>query len=190
MIYGANASGKTTILQALNFLRDLVLEPEEEKTVTLDFNPFLFDARTPKENTILTIDFIQNEVRYYYEVEFNKRAIIREELYFYNPTKANVFKRTTDVNKQYAQITFGGKIKKDKTFEKTLESNTLWNNTVLGGYLKTNIELKELKDATDWFSYYLRPLISSKTDLESYVTSRIDSTEIRKEDILNIGIIV
>ena len=186
LIYGANASGKTTILQALNFLRDLVLEPEEKKTETLDFNPFLFDSKTPKENSILSIDFVQNELRYYYEVEFNKKAIIREELYFYNPTKANVFKRTTDVNKQYTQINFGGKIKKDKTFEKTLESNTLWNNTVLGGYLKTNIELKELKDATDWFSSYLRPLISTKTDLENYVTSRIDSTEIRKEDILNI----
>ena len=186
LIYGANASGKTTILQALNFLRDLVLEPEEKKTESLDFNPFLFDLKTPKENSILSIDFIQNEIRYYYEVEFTKKAIVKEALYFYNPTKTNVFKRTTDVNKQFAQITFGGKIKKDKTFEKTLESNTLWNNTVLGGYLKTNIELKELKDATDWFSNYLRPLISSKTDLESYVTSRIDSTEIRKGDILNI----
>jgi len=186
LIYGANASGKTTILQALNFLRVLVLEPEGKKTESLDFNPFLFDSKTPKENSILSIDFIQNEIRYDYEVEFNKKAIIREELYFYNPTKANVFKRTTDVNKQYTQITFGGKIKKDKTFEKTLEANTLWNNTVLGGYLKTNIELKELKDATDWFSNYLRPLISSKTDLESYVTSRIENTEIRKEDILTI----
>ena len=28
LIYGANASGKTTILNALDFLRDIVLEPE------------------------------------------------------------------------------------------------------------------------------------------------------------------
>ena len=31
LIYGANASGKTTILKALEFLRDLVLEPAEKK---------------------------------------------------------------------------------------------------------------------------------------------------------------
>ncbi|WP_445750259.1 AAA family ATPase [Polaribacter sp.] len=31
LIYGANASGKTTILKALDFLRDIVLEPERKK---------------------------------------------------------------------------------------------------------------------------------------------------------------
>ena len=186
LIYGANASGKTTILKALDFLRDIVLEPEDKKTEPLDFNPFLFDAKTPNSNSTLTLDFIQNEIRYYYEVEFNKKAIIREELYFYNPNKANVFKRITDINKQFTQITFGSKIKKDKTFEKTLEANTLWNNTVLGGFLKTNIELKELKEVTDWFATYLRPMIYTRTELDGYITSRIDDTEINKEDVINI----
>jgi hypothetical protein len=186
LIYGANASGKTTILKALDFLREIVLEPEEKKTETFDFNPFLFDSVTPNKNSVLSIDFIQNNIRYFYEVELNKKAIIREELYYFNPNRANVFKRTTETNKQFTQITFGSKIKKDKAFEKTLVSNTLWNNTVLGGFLKTNIELKELKDATDWFSDYLRPLVFSLTDLEGYVTSRIDKTELKKDNIVNI----
>ena len=50
LIYGANASGKTTILKALDFLRDLVLEPETKKTDTINFKPFLFDANTPHKN--------------------------------------------------------------------------------------------------------------------------------------------
>jgi AAA15 family ATPase/GTPase len=186
LIYGANASGKTTILKALDFLRDLVLEPAEKKTDNLEFSPFLFDSETPKQNSIISIDFIQNDVRYFYEVELNKNAISREVLNFFNPNKANVFKRTTDQNKQFTEITFGSKIKKDKTFEKTLESNTLWNNTVLGGFLKTNIELKELKEATDWFKSYLNPLIFTRTELEGYVTSRIDKTEIEKDLVVSI----
>jgi AAA15 family ATPase/GTPase len=186
LIYGANASGKTTILKAMEFLRDLVLEPAEKKTDSLEFNPFLFDSETPKQNSIISIDFIQNEVRYFYEVELNKNAITREELNFFNPNKANVFKRTTDIDKQFTEITFGSKIKKDKTFEKTLESNTLWNNTVLGGFLKTNIELKELKETTDWFKNYLKPLIFTRTELEGYVTSRIDKTEIKKDLVVSI----
>ena len=186
LIYGANASGKTTVLKALEFLRNFVLEPEEKKTKSLDFNPFMFDSITPHENSILSIDFIQNNTRYFYEVEFNKQAIAREELNFYNPNKATVFKRTTDMNKQFSEISFGSKIKKDRTFEKTLESNTLWNNTVLGGFLKTNMELKELKDATDWFSNYLKPLIFTGTKLDGYVTSQINKSEIRKEDVTNI----
>ena len=186
LIYGANASGKTTILKSMEFLRDLVLEPAEKKTDNLEFSPFLFDTETPKKNSIISIDFIQNEVRYFYEVEFDKNAITREELNFFNPNKANVFKRTTDIKKQYTEITFGSKIKKDKAIQKSLEANTLWNNTVLGGYLKTNVDIKELKETVDWFKNYLRPLIYTKTQLEGFVTSKIEKDEVSKLDVINI----
>lgn len=186
LIYGANASGKTTILNALDFLRDIVLKPEEKKTEPLDFKPFLLDTTSVNLNTILTIEFIQNETRYFYDVELNQKCIIKETLNHYNPKKSNVFTRTTDLDKQFTEITFGSKIKKEKTFEKTLISNTLWNNTVLGGFLKTNINSKELKEVTDWFSEYLKPLILTKTELDGYVTSRISNSEIKKDDVVNI----
>lgn len=186
LIYGANASGKTTILKVLDFLSNIVLNPKEKKTDVFEFNPFLFDSETPKQNTILSIEFIQDSVRYYYEVELNKTAIIKEELYFYNPNKANVFKRTTNVESQFSEITFGSKIRTDKVFEKTLEANTLWNNTVLGGFLKTNIELKELKDATDWFANHLSPLIHPRTRLDTFVITQLNNSTIKKGDIIQI----
>ncbi|MDR1882114.1 MAG: ATP-binding protein [Prevotella sp.] len=186
LIFGANASGKTTVLKALDFLGKIVLHPEEKKTDIFNFNPFLFDPDTPNQNTILSIEFIQNSVRYYYEVELNKKAIVREELNFYNPNKANVFKRTTNLDTQFSEISFGSKIRTDKIFEKTLESNTLWNNTVLGGFLKTNIELKELKNATDWFTSHLSPLIHPGTRLDTFVITQLNDSTIKKEDILQI----
>jgi len=186
LIYGANASGKTTILKAIDFLKDLVLEPAEKKTEKIDFKPFLFDINTPKENTILSIDFLQNETRYFYEVEFNQEAIIKEVLKFSNPNSAKVFTRTTDLKNQFTEIKFGGKIKVGKTALKTLEANTLWNNTVLGGYLKTNIEIKELKEASNWFKDYLYSLIYPKSDLAMFITSLIDENKIKKENVLTI----
>jgi AAA15 family ATPase/GTPase len=56
----------------------------------------------------------------------------------------------------------------------------------LGGFLKTNVDIKELKEAVDWFKNYLRPLILTKTQLEVFVTSKIDKGEISKLDVLNI----
>lgn len=186
LIYGANASGKTTILKALDFLRDIVLEPERKKTNELDFNPFLFDLNTPKQNSIISIEFFQNDIKYFYEVEFFKKAIVSEALFFYNPNKANVFKRKTNLSNQFTEISFGSKISADKVFEKTLESNTLWNNTVLGGYLKTNIDIKELQEVVDWFKNYLSPLVYTRTELEGFVTSRIESKVISKADVVTI----
>ena len=186
LIYGANASGKTTVLKSLDFLREIILDPADKKTDELNYNPFLFDPETPNQNSNITIEFIQSNTRYLYEVEFSRKAIINENLHYFNPNKANVFKRTTDLKNQFTKIKFGSKIKKDKTFEKTLGSNTLWNNTVLGGYLKTNIELKELKQVTDWFSEYLNPLVDTKTTLDQFITGNIEKNKINKKDIINI----
>lgn len=186
LIYGANASGKTTILKALEFLRDIILEPETKKTDELDFQPFLFDAETPNENSVISIEFITNDTKYFYEVEFFRKAVVNEVLNFYNPNKANVYKRTTDIKNQFTEIKFGSKIKIDKLLEKNLEANTLWNNTVLGGFLKTNVDVKELKEAVGWFKNYLRPLIYTKTQLERFVTSKITKGELSKIDVINI----
>ena len=92
LIYGPNASGKTTILKALDFLRDIVLQPNYKKTDELHFEPFLFDPETPKKTSLLALEFIHEDIKYLYEVEFIKTAIINEELYFYNPYKANLYK--------------------------------------------------------------------------------------------------
>ena len=186
LIYGSNASGKTTILQALEFLRRIVLKPETKKTEELDFQPFLFDPETPKQNSVISIEFLANDTKYYYEVEFFKKAIVSEVLNFYNPNKANVFKRNTDLENQFTEIKFGSKIKIDRIIEKNLEANTLWNNTVLGGFLKTNVDIKELNEVVEWFKNYLRPLIYAKTQLEVFITSKIEKGELSKLDVINV----
>lgn len=186
LIYGANASGKTMIIRAMNFLRDLVLEPAKKKTDKLEFEPFLFDKVTPSQSSKMSIEFIQKDIKYYYVVEFSQEAIIKEQLFNFNPKKANIYSRATDLSKQLTKITFGSKMKRDTNIAKTLEANTLWNNTVLGGFLKTNIELKELKDVTDWFNTYLKPPVFPETRLVGYVTSQIEKFKISKPDVINI----
>ena len=151
IIYGPNASGKTNILRALNFLKSCVVSPFPDKTKNFDFQPFLFDENSKEKNTIFEIEFFANKIKYSYFLELNKNAIISEKLYYYYPKKALIFERNTDTKKQIANIKFGSKIKISKEKLDALKANTLWNNTVLGGYLKTNIEQKELKDVVSWF---------------------------------------
>ena len=119
LIYGPNASGKSTILLALDFLRKLIVEPLQKKNDVLSFSPFLFDKDTPKLNTVFSIGFIQNDVRYYYEVELNQKSIVSEELVYFNPNKASIYKRATDQNNQFSKITFGSKIEIEKPSIKT-----------------------------------------------------------------------
>ena len=190
LIYGANASGKTMILKAFEFLHTLVLNPKIQKTETFNFEPFLFDDKTPQQNTVFEIDFIQNDVRYLYDIEFNKEAIVKENLYSYSPKKNNIFKRTTDLQSKFTKIEFGNKMKISKSAEETLENNTLWNNTVLGGFLKTNVDVEELKNVMDWFKFKVFPLVST-TDFHSYhlnhfISFSVDKVESQKDFIINI----
>ena len=186
LIYGANASGKTTVLKALDFLRDLVVNPKEKKTDILDFSPYLFDANTPEQPTELTIEFVHEEVCYQYEIAFTRQAIISEALYIDTFERVLVYSRTTDIEEQLTKISFGDKITLEKSALQVLELNTLWNNTVLGGFLKTNINLEEFRRVADWFGNCLKPIIAPRTLLGRYVTDKIDEKEISKEEVLEI----
>ncbi|MDD2576508.1 MAG: ATP-binding protein [Bacteroidales bacterium] len=186
LIYGANASGKTTILKALDFLRELVLEPLKMKTDKLNFTPFLFDKETSNENSLLSIKFLQNGIKYYYEIEFNKNSILKEELFFYNPNKSLFYKRDTDIKSQYTSIKFGPKVKIDASVLERIQANTLWNNTVLGGFFKINIKFDELREVIEWFGNYLSPIVYSQTNLEKFVTSMIEKSKIEKTSMISI----
>lgn len=183
LIYGANSSGKTNILKALDFLRDLVYDAEEKKTTPLKYLPFLFISEDSANSSFIMVEFVQHQTRFKYEIEFNKTAILRERLF---ESKSLVFSRETDLQNQYSQIKFSRKFRVDTSSLKTLQSNTLWNNTVLGGFLKTNIEAKALKDVTDWFLEYLKPIVLTKTALEHFVTEEIADSSIDKADVLHI----
>lgn len=52
VIYGPNASGKSTFLKALEFLRDLNIYPAKAKFESLDFEPFLFDSSSKNKKTM------------------------------------------------------------------------------------------------------------------------------------------
>lgn len=186
LIFGANASGKTNILRALDFLRKLVLNPFDKKTEVFQFQGFLFDPETKEEDTSFSLEFYQNGIRYIYEVMLNRNRVASENLYFYNPNKALVFKRETERNKQLTSISFGSKIKISQEHKASLEANTLWNNSVLGGYLKTNIASRELQEVIDWFQEKLKGLITPKTELLPFISDKLEQKEINKSHIVEL----
>lgn len=185
-LYGANASGKTTMLKGLKFLRDIVLDPFEKKNEKFDFKPFLFDDICHKVNSAIEINFIHKAKKYIYKVIFNRDFIANEILLVYNPNKSTVFTRSTDHHNQLTSILFGSKIKIHKDVINSLTNNTLWNNTVLGGFLKTNVDIIELKEVVEWFESVLMPMISPRTDLDSFVTRNIDGNTIKKENVVEV----
>lgn len=81
-LYGANASGKSNILKAMElFHRLLTMFTLSNSTAKLPYDPFLLKESYRNKPTKLEITFILNETRYRYIVEYNLTSIIAECLY-------------------------------------------------------------------------------------------------------------
>lgn len=81
-IYGANASGKSNLIAAMNFMRRFVLSSSKDTQVEdeIPVKPFLLDAATENAPSRFEISFIQNGLRYRYGFEANQKAIRKEWL--------------------------------------------------------------------------------------------------------------
>jgi AAA15 family ATPase/GTPase len=174
-IYGANASGKTTVLQAFEFLRKMWLQPVQDKAGELDFDPFLFRAKAYTHPSRLELAFYVDGIRYVYEVNFNKESILAEKVLLYQTAKPKeLFSRTTDGEKRLAKIQFGSSIKVPAREKDLLESNTLHNNTVLGAFAKTNVDIPELEQLNKWASRFLLGMVTGANDITEITAAQID----------------
>ena len=165
-IYGANASGKTTVLNVFEFLRKLISKPLLDKSSTLDYQPFLFCSDPAQTESFIELAFYANKVRHVYSVAFNKEAVLNEKLvYFHSAKPTELFSRETDLEKRVAKIHFGSKVKVLAKDRDRLESNTLHNNTVLGAFTKTNVDIIDLNVLNIWFNSFLLGMINSSTNI-------------------------
>lgn len=171
-IYGPNASGKSTLLFAINLLRTLITQPPAQKNRHLGFTKHLL-GDAPQRPAKIHLAWYLEDIRYTYTLEFDEDRIRSEELYYYPYNrKARVFERRTTEGVSY--IEFGSTIDLTKKDAFILEGNTIPNNTVLGAYSKTNISNAVLERLFSWFDKALLPLIAPKTDLFAWTTEYLD----------------
>lgn len=174
-IYGANASGKTTILKAFDFLRKLLLYPLADKSREFAFDPFLFCDDPYSKSSYFELSFYMDGIRHVYSLNFKKDSILDEKLVFYQTTRpTELFSRLTDPEKRLAKIQFGSRIRVPVREKDLLESNTLHNNTVFGAYAKTNVDIPELEELNRWFGNYLLGMITSDHNLTELTAELID----------------
>ncbi|MDR1938739.1 MAG: ATP-binding protein, partial [Tannerellaceae bacterium] len=91
VIYGANASGKTKLIEALGFMKRLVLtsSKESQKGDKIEVEPFRLSTETETTPSEFEIIFISNGTLYRYGFEVNYEQIVSEWL-FYKSNKKEV----------------------------------------------------------------------------------------------------
>jgi len=88
VVYGANSSGKSNLVSAMNTMKRIVMEGFERRSVSeIPYDPFLLHPQGPATPTHFEVIFWVNEIKYRYGFEADKRSIQAEWL-FYTEKKA------------------------------------------------------------------------------------------------------
>ena len=152
MVYGANASGKSNLIEAFDFLTFFLFNIPEGKNEKTDFIPFLFD-KTKNEPGSFELIFYINGIKYKYELLIDHNTVYSEVLLFYpGPQPALVFKRIHDKSNNTSIVEFGSKIKISQQANESIQLKTLKNQSVFAAYSQVNVSIPELDKAVDWFS--------------------------------------
>lgn len=130
ILYGSNASGKSNMLIALNEVFRLLVLPKSDTNQGINgYVPF---ALTRDEPTEMYVSFYANNIRYDYNVKFNDKYILSENLYYYpNKSKSLFYERTFVDDNVQAEIKFGPSLKLLVKTQNSIRENTLNNHSVL-----------------------------------------------------------
>jgi AAA15 family ATPase/GTPase len=104
-IYGANASGKSNLIEALNaMLRISVLSAKEPGILPANVAPFGFDRESKSQSSVFELNFVARGQKYRYGFSVSQQAFEKEWLYDETVRKAKVFVRTgqeVSIGKKY-----------------------------------------------------------------------------------------
>ncbi len=155
-VYGANGSGKSNLIHALNILSHLVTEGEILSK--LKNGQFKFQENREQTPQQISVEFVQDETAFYYAVEVTNGQITGEELYILGFEKEDTLIYTRGIDKNGEDILLF-----NDEFEKMLETKIL-KSILLKSMIKSDSSilkiiselnypfLKEAKNAFKWFS--------------------------------------
>lgn len=164
VFYGANASGKSNMLLAIQTIFHLLTHAQTvRKEPVMSRPPF---ALTKKEPTQMYVSFYANQIRYDYFIRYNADNILEERLDWYpNKSKSLFYERTYSAEDVQADVKFGISLSLSPKTQDVFLQNTLNNHTVLSVFEKNafGADIKPIADLYNWIAEHV-VTVSQKND--------------------------
>ena len=151
VIYGANAAGKSNLIKAMNFARNLIVEGRSSGQ-NIPVIPYLFDVETKDTPSKFQFEINAKHRSYVYGFEVDATQIHTEWLYaIHSASHKLIYERSTDADGN-ARLTVGSanlRIGKNTDFVQFMEDTTPSNQLVLKHGVENKVTL--LHDVYEWF---------------------------------------
>lgn len=166
VVYGYNASGKSNLLKAFEFLSDFWFAKRndiDEKTGNM---PFKLDQVTPNEHTSFELVFYVDNTKYCYQLELDRNMVYFEKLSYYKTTQPLVlFERRLENEESvilFKNVKVSGAVK-DEILVKCLK-----NMSFFAARNQVNTSIPLIDAVKDWMRNNVMQSINPSTDLTSY----------------------
>ncbi|MCX6579221.1 MAG: ATP-binding protein [Candidatus Aminicenantes bacterium] len=143
-IYGANASGKSNLFNAMAFMRNFVLNSSRESQATekIDVEKFRLSTETENRPSTFEIVFLMENIRYRYGFQVDEKQVHNEWL-FYVPT----IREATLFIREKSDIKVGPDFKEGKGLEAKTRENALFLSVA------AQFNGEKAKKILEWFDH-------------------------------------
>lgn len=126
-VYGANASGKTKLFQAFNFMREVVLTSADKQSNNWQrsYSPFLLDTYSAEQPSVFEVVFLMDGIQYRYGFELNEERILTEWLFRKRSKEVKVLEYNGGTSIYYNEHYINPKIMKNLEEAKMFRVNSL-----------------------------------------------------------------
>lgn len=174
IVYGSNASGKTTLLNALSYFRNVMLDKPESKNEGMGYIPFLLDNHSRNEHSQMQMTFWINREKYIMSLEFDSKRIYEESLIVYTSARpTTLYKRVYQSESDHTEVVFGTKSGIDKAAQRAIEGNTTNNCTVMAAFGQSNAPTSKLNDVYGFFFAGLQSTLSPRDSLSFNIKNEL-----------------
>ena len=204
VIYGPNAAGKTSLVNAMSCFRSIVLRgninnAEDDRTqdhVSNDMTLIPFKSYEEEKPVSFDITFTHNKTKYKYKLEFclglffqknKKRYICLEQLFIddnliYERTEKEI--KTLDTSKIKSLLNIGYKSTDDDKTKKMMSSNITEQSLLLVTDFNSFCSKKIVNEITEWFSKLF--IVINSSNLQRFVPNMsLLSSEILVDPYIN-----
>lgn len=168
IIFGYNASGKSNLLQAFNFLNKFWSTRPLDSISGTGIVPFKFDAKTPKEHSFFDMLFFASNTKFSYQLELDAKQVYKEKLSYYKTTQpVMLFERTLANNQSKIQFNQAA-LKIGSVIKERLEVECLKNMSVFAARNQVNASIPLIDEANNWIRTKMMHIIVPNTNLTDF----------------------
>ena len=179
VVYGYNASGKSNLLHAIDFLHYFWIYKPGGMDEGTNVDPFKLDRTSSNDPTRFDLIFYVGNTKYSYQLELDRQQVYWEKLSYYKSTQPiMLFERRWENNQSVIDFNNSGNGDKVSAAVKELITiNCLKNMSFFMARNQVNVSLPLIDAAKDWMKGQIMPAIYPHTNLTNYAQRRTSTNQ-------------